>query len=258
MSQVDGQLSELQDQPVCTKGKVRLWRLIYNTLWFVVLPFLVAKLLFRAYRMPSYRWALSERFLPTLPHQYTNNKRSSIMVHAVSVGETVAAKSFAQELITAYPEYDVWVTSTTVTGRQTVQQHFAGAVLQRYLPFDLPFLMPIFLRQHHVKLMIIMETELWPNLYHACAKQNIPLMIANARLSRRSSRRYRQLFCLSKDTLSKVNYIACRDELDYERFISLGANPNHLSVTGNIKYDVSVPDGVALKADFFRRILCCL
>jgi 3-deoxy-D-manno-octulosonic-acid transferase len=154
------------------------------------------------------------------------------------VGETIAAKPLIDALISQYPDHRVLVTSTTPTGSEQVRALFADRVSHLYFPYDLPEIIYRFLGRLKPQLLIIVETEIWPNLYASCQKRGIPLMIVNARLSSRSTQSYLKIKPLVAETLAHVDLIAVRSEEDADRFRRLGANSQQVKVVGNIKFDI--------------------
>lgn len=211
-----------------------LYRLLYSILWFIVCPLVLLRLFWRSRQNPGHRmnWQRRLGFVQLKPGP-------RLWLHAVSVGETMAAKPLIEALLKQYPEHHLLLTNTTLTGSQTAQRLFADRVEHAYFPYDLPFAVKRFIRSANPDLLIIMETELWPNLIASCHQQNVPLMIANARLSERSSRGYARLSHLIKPALQYVSSIACRSEQDALHFKQLGAKPETVMVTGNIKFDVA-------------------
>jgi 3-deoxy-D-manno-octulosonic-acid transferase len=176
----------------------------------------------------------------------------SIWVHAVSVGEVVAASSLIANLRNRYPEYPIVVTTVTPTGAQRVQDLFGDDVLHSYAPYDMPGSVRRFFARMTPRLAIVMETELWPNMYAECGARGVPLVLANARISPRSVARYRRFIGLFKEALSHGILIAAQSEQDAERFLSLGANPERVLVTGNLKADVTFQPGMTEAGRDFR------
>jgi len=156
------------------------------------------------------------------------------------VGEAIAAKPLLELLLEKYPTYHVLVTTTTPTGSDQVASMFADRVSHVYFPYDLPGAVARFINTINPSLLIVMETEIWPNLYAKCKKHSIPILIANARLSEGSTKSYLKIKGLVQETLSKVNFIAVRSEIDSQRFIDLGAKQNQIETVGNIKFDVQL------------------
>jgi len=174
------------------------------------------------------------------------------MLHSVSVGETLAAIPLVRALRHRYPSLPITVTTMTPTGSERVQSAFGKGVHHVYLPYDLAGSVNRFLDEVNPKLVIIMETELWPNLISALHRRKIPLVIANARLSERSARGYKKLGKFIHTVLQRITLIAAQNQEDGERFLSLGLKRNQLAVTGSLKFDISVTPELAAKAIALR------
>ncbi|HEV2268773.1 MAG TPA: lipid IV(A) 3-deoxy-D-manno-octulosonic acid transferase [Steroidobacteraceae bacterium] len=225
-------------------------RLIYLAAVYLAAPVISAMLAARGLRDRSYWRNFGERFglgppLAGFP----------IWVHAVSVGEVQAAAALVIALRDRYPEVPVLVTTFTPTGAARARALFRGTADVRYLSYDLPGSVRRFLNRTRPRLAVIMETELWPNLYRQCRVRRIPLVIASARLSRRSTNRYRRLGALFKETVAGGVVVAAQGEGDAERFRALGAEPERTHVTGNLKFDFTLPPdieerGKALRAQY--------
>lgn len=213
-------------------------RLLYSLLFFLLLPLMVIRLLWRSLRSPAYRQRISERFgqVPgAIPH-------GAIWVHAVSVGESVAAQPLIERLLARYPETPLLMTTTTPTGAAQVKRMFGDRVHHAYLPYDLPLFWSIFFNRVQPRLLVIMETELWPNLLAHCESRRVPAILANARLSEKSARGYRKFSALTVPMLQRLTAIAVQSAADGERFIQLGYPSQRLSQTGSIKFDVAIAD----------------
>jgi len=178
--------------------------------------------------------------------------RPGIWVHAVSVGEVVAASSLVAALRKKHPDIPVVVTTVTPTGAQQVRDLFGDEVLHSYAPYDTPGAVRRFFRRMRPRLAIVMETELWPNMYGECGKRGVPLVLANARISPRSVKRYQRFSSLFREALSNGILIAAQSEQDAARFLRVGANPEHVLVTGNLKADLSFPRGLIESGQRFR------
>jgi len=214
-------------------------RFLYTVIYYLVMPFVLIRLLWRSRHTADYRKRWNERFGYITP--ITQDK--TIWVHAVSVGETIAAIPLVKSLLQQYsPEFHIIVTTTTPTGSALVTKHLQNQVTHVYAPFDVPIAVTRFLRRSRVKLCMIMETEMWPNLLTLCKKQHIPIILANARLSERSCLRYQFISGLTKQMLSTYHTVAAQGVLDGERFLQLGLDPKKLVITGNIKFDLQIPD----------------
>ncbi len=213
-------------------------RLLYSLILYVIFPFIILRLLWRSWKNRAYRQRIHER----LGLFKCNFTKPVIWVHAVSVGETVAAKPLVEALLDQYPDDQLLVTSTTPTGSATVMRLFADRVSHVYFPYDLPEIIYRFLSRVQPRLVIIMETEIWPNLYAACEKRNIPMMLANARLSEKSMLGYQKMRGLVNETLHRLDVIAVRSQDDAQRFRQLGALDKQIIVAGNIKFDLQLND----------------
>ena len=211
-------------------------QIIYTLLLYLIQPFVWLKLLWRSRKAPAYRQRWFERY------GFCKNKvkPNGILVHAVSVGETIAAIPLIKALQQKYPQLPITVTTMTPTGSERVKTLLKDSVSHVYLPYDLPGAIKRFLKTTKPKIVIIMETELWPNLISQCYKQKIPLIIANARLSERSAARYGKLGKAVKQIFSKISMVAAQNQHDGERFVSLGLPTDHLAITGSIKFDINL------------------
>ncbi|HEV2540054.1 MAG TPA: lipid IV(A) 3-deoxy-D-manno-octulosonic acid transferase [Frateuria sp.] len=214
-------------------------RYLYTFVMYLATPLIVLRLLIRGARYGNYHRRWPERF-GLFPHSGVSG---SLWVHAVSVGEVNAAEPLVKALQRDYPDAPLVVTTVTPTGSARVHQLFGDGVFHVYLPYDLPFAVHRFLKRVRPRLALIVETEIWPNLYFACRRRNIPLMIVNARLSERSLRGYRPLRSLVRTALRSVRQIAAQSRTDAARYRLLGAEPSQLVVSGNLKFDMPVPDG---------------
>lgn len=177
------------------------------------------------------------------------NSRPLLWVHAVSVGEVQATRPLVAAVREQYPQYRILLTTTTPTGAETVRQLYQDTVIHRYMPYDLPDVIHRFCKRLQPDLLIVMETEIWPNLFHICHKINVPLVIANARLSAASLARYKKLFWLARQTLSKVTSVVAQTSADADRFVELGLERNRIRVAGNLKFDIPATDGGTVQDD---------
>lgn len=224
-------------------------RVLYSALLYLLTPLILLRLLWRSRELPAYRQRIGERFgFVAAPLQPI-----AVWVHAVSVGETLAALPLIRALIAQHGVGRVWVSTTTPTGSERVQALLGDEVLHSYAPYDLPHVVARFLGRVRPERIVVMETELWPNLLHAAARRGVPLTIANARLSPRSLRGYSRVVGFTRRTLGDCAAIAAQSEADAARFRMLGAPAARVSVMGNIKFDQALPDaqltaGRALRA----------
>lgn len=164
-------------------------------------------------------------------------------IHAVSVGEAVTAVPLVEALVRQWPELGIIMTTVTATGARIVSDRLDGKVSHRYFPIDLPGPVRRALDAVRPRFFIGMETELWPNFFRALAARGIPSMIANGRISDRSFRRYRRVRFLTSRMLGNIGVFAMQSQEDARRIIALGAQPERVVVTGNLKTDLSPPDG---------------
>jgi 3-deoxy-D-manno-octulosonic-acid transferase len=208
-------------------------RLLYTVLLAIATPLIVLRLWLKGRVQPAYRQRIAERFgqVPTAP--------VAVWVHAVSVGESLAALPLIEALIARHGERRVWVTTTTPTGSERVQVALGERVMHSYAPYDLPQVVARFLARAQPQQVVVMETELWPNLFAALHRRGIPLTIANARLSPRSFKGYSRVAGFARSVLGHVTTVAAQSSLDAERFAALGA-PN-VQVLGNLKFDLALP-----------------
>ena len=230
-------------------GRVTPLRKLYTLLLYLLTPLVILRLAWRSIRAPDYRRRWPERFgsiEPALGERV-------IWLHAVSVGEVQAAEPVVQALLEQRPDYSILITTVTPTGSAHVTALFGDDVAHVYAPYDLPGAVSRFLDRVRPQLAIVLETELWPNLFHACQQRAIPLLLINARLSERSEVGYRRVRGLAAQTLSCVNEIAAQSELDAGRFINIGANADTMTVTGNLKFEQRVPPSLMERAQVLRR-----
>lgn len=225
-------------------------RTLYTLLFHLGLPLVALRLFLRGRKAPAYRQRIAERFACKLPAM----RQGGIWVHAVSVGESIAAAPMVKALLTAYPDLPITLTCMTPTGSERIRAMFASEprVQHCYLPYDLPWAAARFLDHVRPKLGIIMETELWPNHIHQCARRGIPVALANARLSERSARGYARFAGLTRPMLEEMSLIAVQTETEAERFRSLGARAQCVQVTGSIKFDLKVDDQLLPRARQLR------
>ena len=225
-------------------------RTLYSALWWVALPAVLGRLWWRGRKEPGYRAHWGERLALNGP---APAERPTIMVHAVSVGETRAAEPVVDALLAAYPDCRVLLTHMTPTGRATGKSLFAHhgeRVVQSYLPYDTGSMTRRFLRRHRPRACILMETEVWPNLIHACKQLEVPIVLANARLSEKSLKRGRKAGAVMLEAARGFTLVAAQTKPDAERIRSLGA-PN-VVVTGSVKFDVTPPPAALEKGDWLR------
>ncbi|MFC0709299.1 lipid IV(A) 3-deoxy-D-manno-octulosonic acid transferase [Azorhizophilus paspali] len=223
-------------------------RTLYSLLLHLALPLILLRLAWRAWRAPAYARRVGERFALGLPAL----RPDGIWVHAVSVGESIAAAPLIRALQARHPELPLTVTCMTPTGSERIRALFGDSVQHCYLPYDLPWAAARFLDRLRPRLAVIMETELWPNHVHQCARRGIPVALANGRLSARSARGYARFPRLTGPMLAEMNWLAVQSEAEAERFRALGAGGGVVTVTGSIKFDLAVDPGLPPRAAALR------
>jgi 3-deoxy-D-manno-octulosonic-acid transferase len=223
---------------------------VYSALWRLAMPVVLARLWWRGRKEPGYRRHWSER----LGHYGAAQPPGlTIMVHAVSVGETRAAEPLVDALLEQWPGCLILLTHMTPTGRATGAALFARhgeRVVQSYLPYDTPAMVRRFLRHYAPRVCILMETEVWPNLIDGCAKEGVPVALVNARLSERSLRRGQRMGELMTDAARAITLVAAQTDGDADRIKALGARD--VAVTGSIKFDVAPPQAALEKGAWLR------
>lgn len=226
-------------------------RILYSLLLYLLTPLVLARLLWRSRANPGYRRRWGERF--ALYPAFAPGPR--IWLHAVSVGETIAAAPLLRRLRERHPDHALLVTTTTPTGSAQLRRLFGEEVEHIYLPYDLPGAVRRFLDKTRPRIAVFMETELWPNLFAACAARGVPVVVANARLSARSARGYARLGRLTRATLACVRRVAAQGREDAQRFQRLGAP--QVECVGNLKYDLDVPASAREAGGALREALGC-
>jgi 3-deoxy-D-manno-octulosonic-acid transferase len=224
---------------------------VYVLLTWLALPFVVATEAWKSVHNPESRGRLAQRlgYVKALP------RPGCLWVHAVSVGEVQAAASLVQALRARHVELPVVLSTVTPTGAQRARTLFGDAVRHCYLPFDTPGTMRRFLDRVQPRLAVMLETEIWPVLYRELGRRRVPLVMASARLSARSVDRYRRAGSLIRETLADGVVIGAQSATDAERFRAIGAPPDRIHVTGNVKLDLQIPQAAIDAGREFRRRL---
>ncbi len=227
-----------------------IYSFIYTLAFLVLIPyFLVRELIY-----PRYWKSLFQRF-GSLPEEVNPQIKKTIWVHAVSVGEVLAAKSLIGALQKGYPDYPLIISTTTIAGNKIARQNFSDVHAAVFFPFDWSFSIQRTISRLNPVLLVILETELWPNALRQCKRRGIPVVLVNGRLSPRSYGRYLKIRLLFRRVLRDVDFYCMQSEEDARRIISVGAGPDKVVVTGNLKYDTDEPPASAQIAKLLSRLL---
>lgn len=226
----------------------------YIILLYILLPFLPLRLLWRSRKNPAYRTCWRERFALYSKNdaQVLTPNQQSIWLHAVSFGEAVAATPLAKALKQRYPHLPLIFTVMTPTGAAHVARALGDTVILRYVPYDYPDAVARFLNYANPKFLIIIETELWPNILRACKRRRIPVFLVNARLTARSFRSYSRVSSFTKMMLDTMDTIFAQSQKDGDYFLQLGVASEKLIVIGNIKFDITLPQDVVTRGRALR------
>ena len=224
-------------------------RYFYTFLLSLALPMVLLRLLWRSLKAPNYRKRWKERFGLFVPFDVAD----TLWIHAVSVGEVQAAVPLVKLLQERYPGQAIVITTTTPTGSQRVMELFGNDLFHVYAPYDLPWILARFIQRARPRIVVLMETEIWPNLLATCKQHGIPALLANARLSQRSAKGYARLGGFTRETFGDISWVAAQGEADAGRFRQLGVDPARILVTGSIKFDARLPCSLNEQADVMRR-----
>jgi 3-deoxy-D-manno-octulosonic-acid transferase len=226
-------------------------RVIYTFIFYLLLPFILLRLLWRSMAAPAYakRWSERFGFVPAL----TTGKKV-VWLHAVSVGEFLAVLPLIRRL-QADERLQLVITTTTPTGSERVRATLGESVFHVYAPYDLPDALARFLKRVKPSLYLVMETELWPNTLAACAQNNIPSILINGRLSEKSACGYARFGALTKPMLQHLSCAAIQNSIDATRFVTLGLPDDKVIVTGNIKFDLTLSDDLRAQAAMLKKQL---
>ncbi|MCP5438944.1 MAG: lipid IV(A) 3-deoxy-D-manno-octulosonic acid transferase [Chromatiaceae bacterium] len=224
-------------------------RALYTLLLYLVFPLVLLRLLWRSIKAPAYR----ERWLERLGLFTPPGAWGGLWIHAVSVGEVQAVLPLIRQLLADNPGLPITVTTTTPTGSARVVEQLGEQVFHVYFPYDLPLALTGFIRRVRPRVLLMVETEIWPNLLHCCRRHGVYTLLANARLSARSAQRYARLGRFTRDTFSHIDCIAAQTEADAARFRALGVAADRVFVTGSIKFDIRIPASLEEQVEVLRR-----
>ncbi|WP_419592780.1 lipid IV(A) 3-deoxy-D-manno-octulosonic acid transferase [Thiolapillus sp.] len=225
-------------------------RLIYTPLLYLMLPFVLLRLLWRSSKSPEYgkRWGERMGFFSGKPAP------GGVWIHAVSVGEVQAIEPLVKHLLQHWPALSLTITTSTPTGSERVRLLFGQDVFHVYYPYDLPAAVRCFLDRIQPRLLVMVETEIWPNMLRLCRERQVPTLLTNGRLSARSARRYGYLSKFSRRVFGMIDAVAAQSEADVRRFIDLGVPQDRVRVTGSIKFDMRIPASVQEQTQVVRRV----
>lgn len=225
-------------------------RFIYTLFFYCAVPFILLRLLWRSLAAPAYAKRWSERF--AFFSRPISNKKV-VWVHTVSVGEFIAALPLIKRL-QAHEDLFLVVTTTTPTGSDRVRASLGESVFHVYAPYDLPSVLARFIKKIRPSLLLIMETELWPNTLAACAQRKIPSLLINARMSEKSARGYEQFSLLTRPMLQNLTKALVQNKADAARLIRLGLAAERTEITGNIKFDLTLGNELRQSAADLKQI----
>lgn len=223
-------------------------RILYSFLLILLMPFVLIYFGLRGLKDKAYLGRWGERFGFIQPAAAAGG----IVLHAASVGEFNAAGPLVRALLKTYPNLPLTVTTLTPTGSDRVKRELGDTVFHVYIPLDLPGVVARFLGRLRPRLLIIMETEIWPNLYLAAHRRKIPIVIANARLTETSVRQYLRFPGLIRDALQPVAWIGAQSEQDATCLARCGARPENTEMTGNLKFDLQIPSSLLEQGEAIR------
>lgn len=225
-------------------------RILYSLVLYLLTPVILLLLWRRGRKSPAYRQRWGERF-GFCPDDI-KVPPSPLWIHSVSVGETIAIAPMVERILAEYPQMPVLLTTMTPTGSERVTSMFGDRVTHVYCPYDLPDALARFHKRFKPRACVIVETELWPNLIHSCHRHQVPVVVANARLSARSAKGYQRFSGLTRPMLDKLTVIAAQNAVDGERFRALGLAEDKLQVTGSIKFDIEMDQSKTLLGSQLR------
>lgn len=212
-------------------------RFVYTVLIILSLPFALLRILLRDAKNSNWIRKLKNQlgFVPKIPGKI-------IWLHCVSVGEFNAAKPLIDMIFINFPLHQIVISTTTITGSEAVEKYYKSQVIHCFFPFDVPFIVSSFLKKIKPVACILLETEIWPNLITKLKHKNIPVMLVNARLSKKSYKKYKKFSPkLINMTLNNLSLICSQNESSSKRLISLGAT-NNIITTGSLKFDSNEPN----------------
>ncbi len=228
----------------------RLYSLGFTLAFLIALPFFILQ----AVRHRKYLSSLPER-LGILPNHIRLSPAGGIWIHAVSVGEVLSVLPLIKQIRQRWPQRGIFLSTTSRTGQEMARQNRNGLEGVFYFPLDWKFAVRRSLNDVRPSLVLILETEIWPNFLHECRQRGIAVCLANGRISDRSFRKYRRFGWLLRWSMGHFDSCCMQDPVDRERIVHLGVPSNRVEVCGNLKYDIEPPEGLAEKLAPFRSLL---
>lgn len=227
--------------------------IVYSGIFYLITPLLLLKLWWRGRKAPAYRERILERF----GFASATTANPPLWVHAVSMGETIAIAPVIKRLIESYPDLDVLITTTTPTGAARAAQLFSDYdnVLHQYCPYDQPGAVRRFLSTHRPQGLLVVETELWPNLIGQCKKADIPVVLGNGRMSAKSAKGYGKFQGLTRRMLNQLDSVIAQFPEDGQRFVDLGLDKEKLLISGSIKLDINVDPHIVQQGHTLKQSL---
>ena len=231
---------------------------IYNFIYTLIFPTIFIRSIFKSISSGE-KLSRNLEKLALLKKSKKSNK--IIMIHAVSVGEVLASRKFVEEIKNKFEDYEVLITCTTQTGSKTIEQVYGSTVSHQYLPFDHKLFIKKFIAYWQPEITFILETEVWPNLIDVLVKNGKKVFLVNARMSKKSFKRYKLFLPLLGKVFSKIDFVVCQSLKDQERFINLGVNKKNINWDYSFKFDslsISRPEsqGELIKNDNYKIIIC--
>lgn len=229
--------------------KPGLARGLYSTASYLLTPIALIRLGIKSRANSGYRHHLKERFGYVASPQ---SRAKHVHFHAVSVGEVLAAVPMVKSLSDSHEDLSISVSVTTPTGREQATKHLSDLAQISFLPFDNSNAVSRFLQRIRPDLLVMVETEIWPNLIYQCGQNNIPTLLMNGRMSAKSAQKYQKLSSLTRDTMSRISSVLAQFEADAHRFIELGCAADSVRTLGNLKFDAFLSDQLKKSAAELR------
>lgn len=238
----------------------KLALLVYSFIWLLIMPITITHFIFQSLkRKPGYTLKRLSRYGLEFSAKIQPN---GLIIHCASVGEVVAIQSIIEQILHTHPKLFITITTNTTTGADRVKLLFADRVSHAYLPYDFPLFLSLFLKRRAPSKVLINEMELWPNLCHQCWRSNIPIYMLNGRMSDKSTKTYQKFPALFDPMFEKLTAICAQGTRDYQNYLTLGVDPNKLTLTNNIKFDLTISaqdmalsETIKTKFDLDKRML---